>query len=58
VHKGDKLGGKFGGLKIMKSKKVKKYTKKDIKVFKELLLKLKARLSEQILSVEKEAMDK
>ena len=42
----------------MKSKKVKKYTKKDIKVFKELLLKLKARLSEQILSVEKEAMDK
>ena len=38
----------------MKPKKAKKYTKKDLKVFKEMLHKKKAEFLEQILSVEKE----
>ena len=42
----------------MKAKKAKKYTKKDLKVFKELLLKIKTRLLEQILAVEKDALNK
>jgi RNA polymerase-binding protein DksA len=43
---------------VMKAKKAKKYPKKDLKIFKELLLKLKTRLLEQILAVEKDALDK
>jgi len=38
----------------MKQKKIKKHTKKGLKVFKESLLKIKAKLSEQISNVEKE----
>ena len=41
-----------------KVKKIKKYSKADLNIFKELLLKLKAKLLEQILSVEKEALSK
>lgn len=38
----------------MKQKKIKKYTKKDLKIFKELLLKAKTEFLDQILGVEKE----
>lgn len=38
----------------MKQKKMKKYTKKDLKAFKESLLKVKTKLMEQISNVEKE----
>lgn len=37
-----------------KPKKVKKYTKKELKVFKEILLKTKSKLLDQISNVEKE----
>lgn len=38
----------------MKAKKTKKYTKKDLKIFRELLLNVKVKLLEQVLAVEKE----
>lgn len=38
----------------MKQKKIKKYTKKDLKIFKELLLKAKTEFLDQIIGVEKE----
>lgn len=38
----------------MKAKKVKKYTKRDLKAFKEILTKIKTGFLAQILSVEKE----
>lgn len=39
-----------------KAKKIKKYAKSDLKVFKALLLNVKVKLLEQILAVEKEAL--
>ena len=42
----------------MKPKKIKRYTKKELKFFKECLLKGKVKLLEQILAVEKEVLNK
>lgn len=42
----------------MRAEKIKKYTKKQLKKFKELLLKAKIDLIEQILAVEKDALKK